>query len=230
MEIRIDLHTHTTDSNPFGSKVTNTDDNEIMNVLKYHKIDIVCFSDHYDLNIKKYEQRVLLGKQYKPEIIVWPGIEVDITSLNKNKKAQVVIVFDPHQDIQEIRKFCRNNFKPWKNQYFKSITYKQLVEKLADFNCLIIPHVGKARDEVSVEDLIGVRVDALDTIDLDHKNVLKMRKKGILAPEVYFSDTHDWNNYPQHSYYYTKLEVEDCSFNSVKKAITANKINPINKI
>ncbi|MCV3728644.1 hypothetical protein OF376_02560 [Ureaplasma miroungigenitalium] len=227
LKIKIDLHTHTVDSNKYGSNVSKSSDDDIFYKLKTNNVKIVCFSDHLNFDKNQYLKRASLGLEFKPEIIVWPGIEIDIYLHDKNTRAQVIVVFNPSHDLAALEKFCQTNFNPDFNPLnFDKHSYAELISLLTkeQYDFLIFPHVGKGVDFVYPTDIENQRVDGLDSIKPDHKNVLKMRKHGIQAPVVCFSDTHDWENYPQHSYYWTWLTTESLAFNDVKQSILQHQI------
>ncbi|MCV3754275.1 hypothetical protein [Ureaplasma zalophigenitalium] len=228
LKIKIDLHTHTSDSNKYGSNVSKNSDEDIFYKLKTNNVKIVCFSDHLNFDKNQYLKRVNLGLEFKPQIIVWPGIEIDIYLHHKNTRAQVIVVFNPDHNLEELEDFCQEHFNPDFNPLnFDKYSYAELVNLLTDkqYDFLIFPHVGKGADVVFPQDIKDQRVDGLDSIKPDHKNVQKMRKHNIQAPVVCFSDTHDWDNYPQHSYYWTWLTTNSLTFNDVKQAILNKQID-----
>ncbi|AXE60899.1 hypothetical protein DA803_02230 [[Mycoplasma] phocae] len=211
--ILIDLHTHSSDSGKTGSNISGESDLEKLEILVKHNVKVACFSDHDKFYLKNYQKRLEIIKKYHLDLVLFPGIEIDLKRID-HRVGQAVFVFNPDDDLVAIQ----NLFSGPKTRY----SYAEIIAKLADFDFMVFPHAGKGKDNMLVDDLGNFQVDALDITDENHANVKKILAKRAI-PLVTFSDTHTWKKYPQFSKKQTYVQSE-VNFSAIKRAIQENKI------
>ncbi|UUD36887.1 Uncharacterised protein [Mycoplasmopsis californica] len=230
--IKIDLHTHSADSNITGSNAQKYTDLEIFDVLIKNHVAVASIADHdYFYKDSFIKRRELLANK-KWNLVLFPGVEVDLKTHNpkaktQNEKGQAVFIFNPDSDLDKLEQVIKNNFSKYRTPMIVH-TYKEALEILKEFDFMVFPHTGKGQDNMHWEDFEDARVDAYDTTDLKSSNLKSIRKKEKeLAreevPVVVFSDTHTWRKYPEHSKHNTYVEA-DATYESVKMAIKNKKI------
>ncbi|QJR43553.1 PHP domain-containing protein [Mycoplasma miroungigenitalium] len=217
-KIIIDLHMHSPDSNISGSNVSIFDEQIMIEKLVKNYVSAACFSDHDKLFLESYQRRLSLIKEMKANILLLPGCEINLISCKDNKIAQAVIVFDPNEDLEKIEKIINSNFSHMNR---KNHSYKSLCELLEGFKFMIFPHVGKGKDFLVLEDLIGYQVDGLDSTTFNSSNLKKVSNFLDDIPIVMFSDVHDWKKYPyDNTKYQTYITVNgEVSFDTIKEAL-----------
>lgn len=218
--IIIDLHVHSIDSNRSGSNISNWDDLAMLKRLQNHYVKVASFTDHDNLFLESYYRRLKIIEEYKIDLVLLPGCEVNLLSLNGNKKGQAILIFKPENDLNKIKTIIYENFSP---QNRKWLTYQQTCELFKDFDFMIFPHAGKGQDNMDWIDIKDSQVDGLDSTNLKSTNLKKILKntekinKNI--PIVAFSDIHDWKKYPfDNSNYQTYIQAEP-NFQSIKEIL-----------
>ncbi|WP_406617538.1 hypothetical protein [Mycoplasmopsis adleri] len=211
---KIDLHVHSEDSKYTGSNISQETDLQKLKILAKNYVKVTCFADHDKFYLNSYLKRLKLIQDFNLDIILYPGLEVNLIRFDK-KIGQAVFVFDPNSDLEKLEKLTENEFRFNKNKY----TYKEAVDLFINnnFNFMVFPHAGKAKDNMDWEDIKDSQVDALDVTDFNSSNKKKILKNKKI-PVCFFSDTHTWRKYPEHSKICTY--VEDFSdFNELKENI-----------
>ncbi|MCS4536627.1 hypothetical protein NXS15_00575 [Mycoplasma sp. CSL7475-4] len=183
-KVYIDLHIHSQDSNNTGSTISKHSDVEMLQKLINNRVRVACFADHDNLFVESYNRRVEIIKEKGYELTLLPGCEINL--LNGEKSAQAILVFRPDQDLNQIKKIVNKN----------KISYRNIFNKFADYDFMIFPHTGKAKDIINPLELEGCYISGFDSSNPKSSNLKKAMKLYPDVPDVYFSDVHNWKKYP----------------------------------
>ncbi|BAP39798.1 PHP domain-containing protein [Metamycoplasma canadense] len=220
--IKIDLHVHSIDSSKTGSNISKNSDDEMLVKLKENKVRVTSFVDHDCFYYASYLKRIEIIKKYEMNILILPGIEVNLKRFD-NKKGQAIFVFNPNNDLLLLENITKKYF--WFSN--KKYTYSEAVEifEKNNFDFMVFPHSGKAQDNMAYEDIKESQIDGLDTTNPNSSNNKKILKYLPNLPKLFFSDTHTWKKYPEHSKFWTYLQIKDANcltYEEIKQNIKNN--------
>lgn len=218
MNVKIDLHLHSFVSSKKDGDIIKWDSlYESISKLIKEKVQIAAFSDHNLFDVDFYLEAKELAQT--ANILLLPAIEIDVVRLD-GKKANIIFVFNNNLTKDELKKIRSITIKETPK---RGISLTKCKELFKDFEKIIIPHVGKS-DHFKYEDLLKINYDAIEISNENDKNYLSVTKKGINSSVVAFSDTHQWNNYPQLKKLITIIDnMKKISFKELKKQLNKNK-------
>ncbi|MGP1451413.1 MAG: PHP domain-containing protein [Metamycoplasmataceae bacterium] len=225
--VKIDLHVHSTDSSFTGSNISSESDLEKLLILQKHRVRVTSFADHDNFYLDSYLKRQKIIKEQKIDILLLPGIEVNLRKFN-NQIGQSIFIFNPENDLKKLHQLTTKEFRFNNNKF----TYEEAINLFNQygFDFMVFPHAGKAQDNMNWEDIKDKQIDALDVTDFNNKNKKKILKENDQIPVVYFSDTHTWSKYPQYGKYCSYIQVEDSNnltYREIKNNIKNNKLQEV---
>ncbi len=211
--MKIDLHLHSIASKKNGDSIKWPGLKEVAKIINQHKYQMVSFTDHSTFDWKQYvDFRNYLNKK----ITILPGIEINIIT-DRGKIGNILYIFREDLTIKKLKKISDICTKKLKKN---GITHNQAMNLFNDFDLIIIPHVGKS-NHLEISDLNKIKYDAFETTNLKHSNLKKVTKK-LKSSIVAFSDTHTWNSFPRHDKLITEIDLEQKTFDSLKKKLKQN--------
>lgn len=216
MKIKVDLHLHSFVSRSNGDGIKWTSLFDSISKLVENNVQIAAFSDHNKLDVNFYIEAKNLAKT--ANILLLPAIEVNVVR-SDGQIANIIYVFD-----QDLEKDQLGKISEIANQEIpkRGISLTKCNTIFQDFQTIKIPHVGKS-DHFKYEDLLQIKYDAIEISNENDKNYLSVTKKeDINTSIVAFSDTHKWNDYPQLRRLITLIDLENISFQDLKKALNKN--------
>lgn len=216
MKIKVDLHLHSFVSRSNGDGIKWTSLFDSISKLIENNVQIAAFSDHNKLDVNFYIEAKNLAKT--ANILLLPAIEVNVVR-SDGQIANIIYVFD-----QDLEKDQLGKISEIANQEIpkRGISLTKCNTIFQDFQTIKIPHVGKS-DHFKYEDLLQIKYDAIEISNENDKNYLSVTKKeNINTSIVAFSDTHKWNDYPQLRRLITLIDLENISFQDLKKALNKN--------
>lgn len=217
MNAKVDLHLHSFVSRKNGDAIKWNSLYDSISQLVKEKVQICAFSDHNIFDVDFYLEAKELAQT--ANILLLPAIEVNVVRLD-GKIANVIFVFDNNLTKDELTKIRTITIKETPK---RGISLTKCKELFKNFEKIIIPHVGKS-DHFKYEDLLKIDYDAIEISNENDKNYLSVIKKGINSSVVAFSDTHQWDNYPQLNRLITIIDdMEEISFKELKKQLSKNK-------
>lgn len=214
--MKIDLHLHTNFSRRNGDTILWTDLNKVLRTLISYDIKIASFTDHnyFDSTLYIEARRLALTGG----LILLPGIEINVVRKN-GTIAHMLILFDnmlSDGDLISIEKDTKAIFK-------NGVHISQINNLFSQYKTIRIIHVGK-NDYFTIEDLDGLEYDAFEITNYNHSNFVKFNNANISSSVVAFSDTHNWDKYPQCSALATDIKhLQNPTFNNLKIALSENK-------
>lgn len=214
--MKIDLHLHSSLSTKNNDIVKWRGDFQFFEILRNHKVRIAALSDHNLFDFNYYKKMSELAK--KAEILFLPATEINVRT-KRGAIGNIIYVFSnltSDLKLQELEKLIKSRILK------EGISLKEANTIFSGFDYLVIPHVGK-NDYLAYDDLLEINYDAFEITSKDHHNFKSILKHGLSASIVSFSDTHNWDKYPQYSKnFFTFIKLKNPSFNDLKKAFQAN--------
>lgn len=190
----IDLHLHSFHSKKNGDAIDWLD--ELSTLIKLRNKEIKAFSitDHDCFSFSLYQNFKKLIKEYKFDIILFPGSEITIKRKNE-KRAHILFIFDNQTSdsmLNELEMIIHKHYQT--NGTNLSNFIKELRDK--NYNFTMIPHVGKC-DSVSYEDVEEI-INEISYVESpilkpEFSRFINQANKKIKA--IMFSDTHVWSTY-----------------------------------
>lgn len=216
MQVKLDLHLHSYVSRSNGDGIKWESLYHSISKLLNNNVKIASFSDHNKLDLDFYLEAKQLAKT--ANILLLPAIEVNVLRTD-GKIANIIYVFDDKlskKELEKISSIAKMEIPK------RGISLQKCNYIFQEFNSIMIPHVGKS-DHFKYEDLLKIKFDAMEISNENDKNYLNVLKNGVLSSVVAFSDTHKWNEYPQLKKLTTIIEMEEISFDELKKELEKNK-------
>lgn len=201
--MKLDLHCHTKKTKSGDAETRNVTKEFFKETLLSNDIKICAITNHNHFDRKQFDD---FSNYTKDEIILFPGIELDVKGLHRN--GHVVIVVNPRQ----IDKFCTltsellNNVQP----DFVLIDIDKLLKYVNSLDCVVLAHYKKPKslDEESL-DLIKGKIDDKNRFFYEPSTY---RSLGIFNNHGYYSllgsDVKDWNKYNENEVTELKLPVD----------------------
>ncbi|MGL5522268.1 MAG: PHP domain-containing protein [Metamycoplasmataceae bacterium] len=212
MKARIDLHLHTRASKFHENSIEWESTHFAISKLNSFGIKIFSFTDHNIFDLKLYKKAKRIAQT--GNLLVLPGIEVNVVRKN-GKIGNIIYIFSDElsdEQLIKIEEIAKKNIPT------RGISLENANLIFADFDHLCIPHVGKA-DFLELDDLLMINYDAIEITSEDHHNYKKAIKGIDPTSVVSFSDTHIWRKYPQQGKLITEIEINELSYNQLKKKI-----------
>lgn len=212
--MKIDLHTHTPTSEVNGDSIKWESTQDAIKKMFLNGIRAFAFTDHNSFSMSRYLEA---KKIIKNNMIVFPGVEVNVIK-NNEKLAHVLVIFpDDLNDMQlkEIEDICKKELRK------KGIRVAKLNTMFNNFSTIKIPHVGKS-ENFTWGELDDLEHDAIETTSLDNKDYISWTKNRNDKSVVSFSDTHIWTDYPQNNSIVTAIDF-DGTFTDLKAKLALNK-------
>ena len=211
--MKIDLHLHSIASKKNGDSIKWPGLKEVAKIVNKHKYQMISFTDHNTFDWKQY---VDFRNYLNNKIIILPGIEVNIIT-DRGEIGNILYIFREDLNITKLKKISDICIKKLKKN---GITHEQAMNLFNDFDLIIIPHVGKS-NYLQISDLNKIKYDAFEITNFKHRNYKKVIKK-LKSSVVAFSDTHTWNSFPRHDKLITEIDLEQKTFDSLKKKLKQN--------
>lgn len=216
MQVKLDLHLHSYVSRSNGDGIKWESLYHSISKLLSNNIKIASFSDHNKFDLDFYYEAKKLAKT--ANILLLPAMEVNVLRLD-GKIANIIYVFDDKLTNEQLEKISLIAKKEIPK---RGISLQKCNYIFQEFRPIMIPHVGKS-DHFKYEDLQQIKFDAMEISNENDKNYLSVIKEGVISSVVAFSDTHKWNDYPQLKKLITCIEMEEISFDELKKQLEKNK-------
>ena len=207
----IDLHCHTMQTKAGDGKKRNVTKDKFVSSLVKSNVSVVAITNHNYFDKDQY----LDFKNNDADILVLPGIELDVTRLN-NDVGHCVMVSNPN-NISPFLDFVRTEslFDKTKAEDYK-LSIKELVSKTKDIDGLFIIHYNGKTPSFSEEDYQFLKESLVG-------NRLFLEPSNLTSAFVYMragykcligSDIKDWDNYPGKPL--PELKIQISSFDSLK--------------
>lgn len=198
----IDLHIHTV-----ATKKDSAFDFSIENLKKYiidAKLDAIAITNHNIFDLAQYKKI-----KENVDIVVFPGIEVDLDS------GHMLVIADEY-NVNEFDGLCSEVEKITKDRNVSIEEFKDIYKNFEEF--LFIPHyIKKPRIKKEVLRELGTNIIVGEVSSI--KDFLRMIKdeKETIAP-VWFSDNRIGLDYDKLKYCRTYIDIEDITIDSLRKA------------
>lgn len=194
--MKIDLHLHTKKCKQGDSSKRNIEVTRFIREMKENDVGICAITNHNHFDIDEYEKIL----QEAPELIVFPGIELDIKY--KGEHYHIIVMCNPGK-----RKDFYHHFDNDSNRNYDSffINYEEFISLIKNFepeDIIVFPHFLDKDKERSLN------VDAKDQLREDLKGYLvilepgKMQTMGVINAHnelsLIGSDVTDWDKYSQY--------------------------------
>lgn len=216
MQVKLDLHLHSYVSRSNGDGIKWESLYHSISKLLSNNVKIASFSDHNKFDLNFYYEAKKLSKT--ANILLLPAMEVNVLRTD-GKIANIIYVFDDKLTNEQLEKISLIAKKEIPK---RGISLQKCNYIFQEFRPIMIPHVGKS-DHFKYEDLQQIKFDAMEISNENDRNYLSVIKKGVISSVVAFSDTHKWNDYPQLKKLITCIEMEEISFDELKKQLEKNK-------
>lgn len=216
MQVKLDLHLHSYVSRSNGDGIKWESLYHSISKLLSNNVKIASFSDHNKFDLNFYYEAKKLSKT--ANILLLPAMEVNVLRTD-GKIANIIYVFDDKLTNEQLEKISLIAKKEIPK---RGISLQKCNYIFQEFRPIMIPHVGKS-DHFKYEDLQQIKFDAMEISNENDRNYLSVIKKGVISSVVAFSDTHKWNDYPQLKKLITCIEMEEISFDELKKQLKKNK-------
>lgn len=211
--MKLDLHTHTPTSVANGDSIKWESTLNAIKTMNLKGVKAFAFTDHNAFSKERYlEARNIV----KNNMIVFPGVEVDVLKDNE-QNAHVLVIFPSDLDetqLKDIENICRKDLRK------KGIRANTLNNLFSGYQTIRIPHVGKS-DSFTPKELETLDHDAIETTSSTHPNYVSWLKHKNDKSIVAFSDTHVWRDYPQNNNLVTVIDF-DGSLQDLKAKLALN--------
>lgn len=213
--MKIDLHLHTPISTKNGDTIKWFSIYDTLKRIMNNHIKLAAFTDHNAFDLKLYKEAKKLAAT--ANIVLLPGVEINVV-----RKCGIIghmlVLFDQNLNDDQLEILNKKI-----NSILKSgISINHINDWFSEFLTIRIIHIGK-NDFFEIEDLDNLNYDAFEITNYNHPNYLKVLKSGYKSSIVAFSDTHIWNEYPQHHSLYTDIDsLKKPDFNELKKQLSLN--------
>lgn len=214
--MKADLHLHTKFSSKNGDSIRWIGLYEVLKKLCFHKIKMISFTDHNYFDAEQYlEARKLCDTVC---MSIFPGVEMNVVKKN-GVVAHMLILFRENLDenkLYEIEDITRKVLK-------SGVSINKINDFYNGFDTIRIIHIGKS-DHFEWTDLEGLNYDAFEITNRNNDNYLRVLKAGYKSSVVSFSDTHNWDDYPQHNKTLKTIfkNIKDNTFDSLKEILKTN--------
>lgn len=213
--MRVDLHLHSPLSSLNGDSIKWSSNLDTIKILINNKVKVISFTDHNAFSSKLYFD---LKEIVRSNIIIFPGVEVDVIK-NDGSKAHVLVIFSnelTNTEVKEIEKICVKELN--KN----GISVEKINDLFQAYQTIRIPHVGKG-DNFKPSELSSLVHDAIETTAMTNPNFVKWQKELNNKSVVAFSDTHRWKDKLEQDFLFTDIDF-DGSFKQLKEKLNERKV------
>lgn len=194
--MKIDLHLHTKKCKQGDSPKRNIEPTKFIRKMKENDVGICAITNHNHFDIGEYETII----QEAPDLIVFPGIELDIKY--KNNHYHIIIMCNPKKR-KDFYDYFDNDLNRDYDSFF--IDYEEFISLLKNFDpedIIIFPHF------LDKDKKRSLNVEAKDQLRKDLNEYLvilepgKMQTMGVINAHnelsLIGSDVTDWDKYSQY--------------------------------
>lgn len=136
--MKIDLHCHTKAIKSGEPQTRNVDLELFKNKILASGVQIVAITNHNDFDLAQYQS---FSDAVKSECHVWPGIELDIVSIENEEIYHLIIIANP-KNADEFHKIVLSITKGMDKESF-SLRAKDIVESFKKIDVIYVPHFHK---------------------------------------------------------------------------------------
>lgn len=184
--MKIDLHCHTIATKKGDNQGRNVDKTKFLEKLS-GKVELVAITNHNYFDIDQY-----VSFSSNENIIVWPGIEIDI--VEKESRYHCIVISNPRKidDFTEkVVDFTLENADKF------SCSLEQFVNRFKSLDCIVIAHYFKKENSFD-DEMIGVLKDCFQELNV-FVEPSNLRSATILQAHNYRcligSDIENWDDY-----------------------------------
>lgn len=205
MLLKIDLHLHTQSLKNGESKKRNIEPNDFVTQMIENKIGMMAITNHNKFDLEEYNDII----EIKPDLKLFPGIELDV--MNDEKHYHIIVVSNP---------IVKNKFYDvfdgdMERNYDKySISYEEFISKVKQMSpadIVIIPHFANKDRAIGYDFLAGPKTDLEDYITILEPSGLQtmgmVNAHGHLS--LIGSDVKDWSKYHKDAIPELKFDIEN---------------------
>lgn len=215
--MKLDLHCHTKKTKIGDAETRNVTKEFFRETLLTNDIKICAITNHNHFDRKQFDE---FSNFTKGEIILFPGIELDVEGLHRN--GHVVVVANPKQ----LNEFCTLTSELLDDIHPDQvlININNLLKYVNSLDCIVLAHYNKAKslDEESL-DLIKEKIEDKSRFFYEPSTY---RSLGIFNNHGYYSllgsDVKDWEKYNENEVAELKLQVD--SFEQLIRLIKKDSI------
>lgn len=191
--MKIDLHLHTKNCKVGDGSERNISTQDFIRKMRENEVGICAITNHNHFDIKAYEKII----EEDPDLIVFPGIELDVK--HNNGQYHIIVICDPEKREDFYRTFDNDLNRNYDTFYLE---YNEFIEKVLSFypeNIIVIPHFLDKDKERSID----VETKRKLMNDLDKYLIIlepgKLQTMGVINAHnelsLIGSDVKDWNEY-----------------------------------
>lgn len=201
--MKIDLHCHTKKTKSGDPDTRNVTKELFKETLLTNDIKICAITNHNHFDKKQYDN---FSKYSQDEIILFPGIELDVKGLHRN--GHIVVVVNPKQ----LDEFCTLTSKLINNIHPDNVLIKidELLTYVNSLDCIVLAHYNKPKS-LDEESLDVIKEKIVDKYRFFYEPST-YRSLGIFNNHGYYSllgsDVKDWNKYSENEVAELKLPVD----------------------
>lgn len=201
--MKIDLHCHTMKTKSGDAETRNVTKELFKETLLTNDIKICAITNHNHFNRKQFDE---FSNYTKDEIILFPGIELDVKGVHRN--GHIVVVANPKQ----LNEFCTLTSELLNDIHPDHVLIKidELLKYVNSLDCIVLAHYNKPKslDEESLE---KIKEKIIDKYRFFYEPST-YRSLGIFNNHGYYSllgsDVKDWDNYNENEVAELKLPVD----------------------
>ena len=202
--MKVDFHCHTRATKDGESKSRNVSSENFKKSIINAGVKMVAITNHNEFDRENYD---LLHNIAGDDFLVFPGIELDVNGIDKERGHVVIIYDDNDVDTFDLKvKEIINGMKP---DNF-SIDIDKLISFLNNINCIVMAHFHKP-DALNETSINKIRENIIDNYRFFYEPS-SYRTLGIMINNDFRalkgSDIVDWNNYESQEFANIKLDID----------------------
>jgi len=190
--MKIDVHIHTKAIKSGDAPTRQIDPKSFCDIVKSTDVKICAITNHNHFDIAQYKKIV---EHANGELLVWPGIEVDV--LEDGRHGHLIVIANPNDVKSFDKKITELLGSIAPDNFATDIT--SIGRAFDEFDPIFIPHYYNKTPSISNED-----IELLASSVSNRKRILKEANNSISAgifighghKTIYGSDVTDWNDYP----------------------------------
>lgn len=206
--MKIDVHIHTKAIKSGDAPTRQIDPKSFCDIVKSTDVKICAITNHNHFDIAQYKEIV---EHAKGELLVWPGVELDV--LEDNRHGHLIVIANP-KDVESFNEKVTKllgSIAP--DNFATDIT--NIGRAFDEFDPIFIPHYYNKTPSISNED-----IELLASSVSNSRRILKEASNSISAgifighghKTIYGSDVTNWNDYPSISQRLPELRLPVESF------------------
>ncbi|WP_203249067.1 hypothetical protein [Sporosarcina beigongshangi] len=194
--MKIDLHLHTKKCKQGDSSKRNIEVTRFIQEMKENDVGICAITNHNHFDIDEYEKII----QEAPELLVFPGIELDIKY--NDEHYHIIVMCNPGKRKDFYNHFDNDTIRNYDTFFINYEEFISLIKKFDPEDIIVFPHfLDKDKER-------ALNMDAKDKLREDLKGFLvilepgKMQTMGVINAHnelsLIGSDVTDWDKYNQY--------------------------------